>query len=95
MTDYYVGEIRMMANISGNAPNDWVHCDGRLLAISEYQVLFSLISTTYGGNGVTNFAVPDLRGRLPIGQGQGPGPYHRPVLWQRDGDAGGGELAAP
>lgn len=73
MTDYYVGEIRMMANINGLAPIDWVNCDGRLLSIQDYQPLYSLIGTTYGGNGVTNFAVPDLRGRLPIGQGQGTG----------------------
>lgn len=79
MTDYYVGEIRMMANISGRAPNDWVNCDGRLLAVRDYQALFSLIGTTYGGDGVTNFAVPDLRGRLPIGQGQGPGLTARTV----------------
>lgn len=73
MTDYYVGEIRMMANISGRAPNDWVNCDGRLLKVGEFQTLFALIGTTYGGDGVTTFAVPDLRGRLPIGQGQGTG----------------------
>lgn len=73
MTDYYVGEIRMMANISGRAPNDWVNCDGRLLAIRDYQALYALIGTTYGGDGATTFAVPDLRGRLPIGQGQGTG----------------------
>lgn len=73
MTDYYVGEIRMMANTNGKPPRDFVPCDGRLLLVSEYQALFALISNSYGGNAVTNFAVPDLRGRLPVGQGAGTG----------------------
>jgi microcystin-dependent protein len=65
----YVGEIRMFA---GNfAPSGWVFCDGRLLSIADNEVLFNLIGTTYGGDGVTNFAVPDLRGRAPIHQGNG------------------------
>ncbi|MGV7116502.1 phage tail protein [Paenibacillus kyungheensis] len=64
MSEAFVGEIRMFA---GNyAPEDWAFCDGQLLSISEYQTLFSLLGTTYGGDGQTNFAVPDLRGRLPI-----------------------------
>lgn len=73
MTDYYVGEIRMMMCQNGRAPNGWFLCDGTLISISEYQTLYSLIGTTYGGNGVTTFALPDLRGRLPVGQGSGPG----------------------
>jgi microcystin-dependent protein len=52
---------------------DWAICDGSLLSISEYSVLFSLIGTTYGGDGVTNFALPDLRGRAPVHQGPGYG----------------------
>ncbi len=69
MSDYYVGEIRIFA---GNyAPEGWNMCDGSLLSISQYQLLFSLIGTTYGGNGTTTFALPDFRGRLPVGQGQG------------------------
>lgn len=54
-------------------PRGWAPCDGRLLPISQNTALFSLIGTFYGGNGTTNFALPDLRGRIPVGQGQGPG----------------------
>jgi microcystin-dependent protein len=65
----YVGEIRMFA---GNfAPAGWMFCEGQLLAISEYEILFNLIGTTYGGDGQTTFALPDLRGRLPVHQGNG------------------------
>jgi microcystin-dependent protein len=68
MPDPYVGEIRLFC---GNfAPRDWALCDGRLLAISNYDALFSVIGTTYGGDGQTTFAVPDLRGRVPVHQGQ-------------------------
>ena len=68
MSEPFVGEIRMFA---GNyAPQDWALCNGALLAISENELLYSLLGTTYGGDGKTNFALPDLRGRLPIGQGQ-------------------------
>jgi microcystin-dependent protein len=71
VSDPYLGEIKMFA---GNyAPQDWHFCDGSLLQISAYSALYSLIGATYGGDGVTNFALPDLRGRLPIGMGQGPG----------------------
>jgi len=71
MADSFVGEIRIFA---GNyAPVDWLMCDGSLLNISQYQVLYSLIGVTYGGNGNTNFALPNLNGRLPIGQGSGTG----------------------
>lgn len=70
MADSYLGEIRMFA---GNyAPDGWALCDGTLLPVSDNQALFALIGTTYGGNGVNNFALPDLRSRLPVGQGQGP-----------------------
>jgi microcystin-dependent protein len=65
----YVGEIRMFG---GNfAPAGWQFCDGSLLAISENETLFNLIGTTYGGDGQSTFAVPDLRGRLPVHQGSG------------------------
>jgi microcystin-dependent protein len=65
----YVGEIRMFA---GNfAPAGWMFCEGQLLPISEYETLFNLIGTTYGGDGQSTFALPDLRGRLPIHQGNG------------------------
>lgn len=69
--DPYVGEIRMFA---GNyAPTGWHFCDGTLLQISTYQALYSLIGTVWGGNGVSTFGLPDLRGRLPVGQGTGTG----------------------
>lgn len=69
MAQPYVGEIRMFA---GNfAPAGWQFCDGQLLAIAEYETLFQLIGTTYGGDGQTTFALPDLRGRVPIHQGNG------------------------
>jgi microcystin-dependent protein len=71
MSNPYVGEIRLVG--FNFAPQGWIPCDGRLLAISEYDVLFTLLGTTYGGDGQTTFAVPDMRGRLPIHQGQGPG----------------------
>lgn len=67
MAQPYVGEIRMFA---GNfAPVGWMLCEGQLLPISEYETLFNLIGTTYGGDGQETFALPDLRGRLPIHQG--------------------------
>lgn len=69
MAQPYVGEVRMFA---GNfAPAGWNFCDGSLLAISENETLFQLIGTTYGGDGQSTFAVPDLRGRLPLHQGPG------------------------
>ena len=69
MAQPYVGEIRMFA---GNfAPAGWMFCDGQLLPISEYETLFNLIGTTYGGDGQSTFALPNLRGRLPIHQGSG------------------------
>src|SRR6266849_818385 len=69
MSQPYVGEIRMFA---GNfAPAGWMFCEGQLLPISEYDSLFNLIGTTYGGDGQSTFALPDLRGRLPIHQGGG------------------------
>ena len=67
----FVGEIRMFA---GNfAPVGWRFCDGSLISIAENEALFALIGTTYGGDGQMNFAVPDLRSRLPMHQGTGPG----------------------
>ena len=71
MSTPYVGEIRLFG--FSRVPNGWFPCDGSLLSIAEYEVLFTLIGTTYGGDGQSTFAVPDLRGRLPIHQGQGPG----------------------
>jgi microcystin-dependent protein len=54
-------------------PDGWLACDGSLVAISQYEVLYALLGTTYGGDGVNTFGLPDMRGRLPVGQGQGPG----------------------
>lgn len=69
MAQPYVGEIRMFA---GNfAPAGWMFCEGQLVSISENETLFQLIGTTYGGDGQSTFALPDLRGRLPLHQGNG------------------------
>jgi len=69
MAQPYVGEIRMFA---GNfAPAGWMFCEGQLLPISENETLFTLIGTTYGGDGQSTFALPDLRGRLPLHAGNG------------------------
>ena len=69
MAQPYVGEIRMFA---GNfAPAGWMFCEGQLLPISENETLFNLIGTTYGGDGQSTFALPDLQGRIPIHQGNG------------------------
>lgn len=67
----FVGEIRLFA---GNfAPSGWMLCDGSVLSIAENETLFVLIGTTYGGDGESTFALPDLRGRVPMHQGTGPG----------------------
>lgn len=78
----FIGEIRMFG--FGRTPQGWQACDGSLLQISEYEPLYLLLGTTYGGNGTNTFGVPDLRGRLPIHQGQGPG-LNNYVLGQRAG----------
>ncbi|KAA3609219.1 MAG: phage tail protein [Calditrichaeota bacterium] len=71
MSEPFVGEIRMFA---GNfAPRGWAYCDGQLLAVSQNDALFSLLGTIYGGDGRTTFGLPDLRGRVPVHAGQGPG----------------------
>ncbi|MFO0909469.1 MAG: tail fiber protein [Isosphaeraceae bacterium] len=71
MTDPFVGEILLMAITY--VPQGFADCNGQLLAINQNQALFSLLGTTFGGNGTTNFALPDLRGRAPIHFGQGSG----------------------
>lgn len=71
MSEPFVGEIRMFA---GNfAPRGWAFCDGQLLAVSNNDALFSLLGTIYGGDGRTTFGLPDLRGRIPVHAGSGPG----------------------
>ncbi|PYT00799.1 MAG: phage tail protein [Acidobacteria bacterium] len=71
MSEPFLGEIVMFA---GNfAPRGWAFCQGQLLSIAQNTALFSILGTTYGGNGQTTFALPDFRGRVPMGTGQGPG----------------------
>lgn len=71
MSNPFVAEIRIFA---GNfAPKGWAFCDGQIMPISQNTALFSLLGTTYGGDGKSNFALPDLQGRTPLGPGQGPG----------------------
>ena len=84
MSDPFLGEIRLFAGTF--APAGWAFCDGGLYPISENDALFQLIGTTYGGNGQTTFALPDLRGRVPLHQGQGPGTSPRTL-----GEVGGSE----
>lgn len=69
MSEPYLGEIRMVG--FPFAPRGWAFCQGQTLSISQNTALFSLLGTTYGGNGQTTFQLPDLRGRVPVGQGQG------------------------
>ena len=79
----FIGQIMMFG---GNfAPRNWAFCDGRLLPISSFSALFSILGTTYGGDGVSSFALPDLRGRAAIGFGNGPGLTPR-ALGQRMGE---------
>jgi len=69
MTDFFIGEIQMFG--FGFPPKNWALCNGQLLSINQNQALFSVLGTTYGGDGTRTFALPDLRGRLPMGQGTG------------------------
>lgn len=71
MADPFVAEIRIFP--FNFAPKGWAWCDGQLLPLSQNTALFSLLGTTYGGNGKSNFALPDLQGRSPMHPGQGPG----------------------
>ncbi|QKZ13567.1 phage tail protein [Spirosoma sp. KUDC1026] len=69
--DEYIGIVKLFA---GNfAPRGWMFCQGQLLSIAQYNALFAILGTTYGGNGQTTFALPDLRSRVPVGAGYGPG----------------------
>src|SRR4051812_39647301 len=77
MADPYLGEIRIFA---GNFPPvNWAFCNGQLLPIQANTALFSILGVQYGGNGTTNFALPNLQGSVPIGAGAGPGLSPRPV----------------
>ena len=71
MTFFYIGEIRLFPY--NFAPRSWAFCNGQILSIAQNTALFSLLGTTYGGNGQTTFALPDLRSRVPVHSGQGPG----------------------
>jgi microcystin-dependent protein len=71
VAEQYLGEIRLFPY--NFAPQGWAFCNGQILAIAQFTALFSLLGTTYGGNGTSNFALPDLRGRLAVSSGQGPG----------------------
>jgi microcystin-dependent protein len=82
MTTPYLGEIRIFS--FNRVPSNWAPCDGRLLPIAQYDTLYTVLGTTYGGDGVNTFALPDMRGRLPIHQGQGLG-LSNYVIGQRDG----------
>jgi microcystin-dependent protein len=82
--DPFLGEIRLVA--FDFAPKGWAACDGRLLPINQNQALFALLGTQYGGDGKTTFALPDLRGRVPVGAGQGAGLSNYPI-----GSTGGDE----
>ncbi|HEX7878768.1 MAG TPA: tail fiber protein [Candidatus Eisenbacteria bacterium] len=75
--DPYLGQIMPVA--FNYAPRGWALCNGQLLPINQNQALFSILLTTYGGNGITTFALPDLRGRSAINFGQGPGLTNRPI----------------
>ncbi len=67
-----IGEIRAIPYLTGLTPPDWIPCDGRPLGIAQYSALFAVIGTRFGGDGVSTFKVPDLRGRVPVGCGSGP-----------------------
>ncbi len=77
MSDPFIGQINMFG--FNFAPQNWALCDGQLMAISQNQALFSLLGTFYGGDGRTSFGLPDLRGRVPMGMGSGPGLTTRPI----------------
>ena len=87
MSQPFIGEIRSFG--FNFAPRGWAMCNGQLLSISQNAALFSLLGTIYGGNGTTNFALPDLRGRFGLHLGQGPGLSNYP-----QGQAGGSESIA-
>jgi microcystin-dependent protein len=84
MSSPFVGEIRMFA---GNfAPQGWDLCQGQLLSIAEFSVLFQLLGTTYGGDGTRTFGLPDLRGRIPVHQGTNPNNRISYVAGQKGGE---------
>lgn len=93
MSDFYLGEIRNFA--FGKAPKDWLPCNGQLLPINQNQALFSLLGNTYGGDGKTNFALPDLRGRVGISKNPGSGGLNPSASQYPIGAHGGSENVTP
>lgn len=85
MSDSFIGEIRILPYTF--APFEWAHCNGQILPISQNQVLFAVIGSTFGGNWRTTMGVPDLMGRAPIGAGAGPGLTQR-ILGEFGGSSG-------
>jgi microcystin-dependent protein len=77
MSEPFIGEIKIFPY--SFAPKGWAYCDGQIMQISQNQALYSLLGTTYGGNGTSTFALPNLQGRVPIGAGTGPGLSSRPL----------------
>jgi microcystin-dependent protein len=77
MSQPFIGEIRMVG--FNFAPIGWAYCDGSILPISQYDAVYALLGTTYGGDGQSTFGLPDLRGRLPLHQGQSPGNSFRTI----------------
>jgi microcystin-dependent protein len=92
MSEPFIGEIRLIG--FNFAPVGWAFCDGQLLAISQNDALFSLIGTTYGGDGNTTFALPDLRGRVPLHAGSGPGLPPYPLAAKGGSESGSLSLVA-
>lgn len=82
MSEPFIGEIKLVG--CNFAPRGWANCDGQLMEVSQNTALFSLLGTTYGGDGRTTFALPDFRSRIPLHSGQGPGLSNR-VVGQKGG----------
>jgi len=89
MSDQYVGEIRMFAG--KYAPQGWEFCNGQTLPINQYEVLYTLIGTTYGGDGRNDFKLPDLRGRLPLHNGTSKDSAGNDISTYKLGQTGGAE----
>ncbi len=83
MADAFIGEIRAFS--FGWAPSDWMICDGSLVSLAQYQALYAVIGTTFGGDGKSTFGLPNLTSRAPIGSGQGPG-LSRHIIGQTLGE---------
>lgn len=84
MADPYIGEVKIVS--FGFAMKGWAYCNGQLLSIAQNQALFSILGTTYGGDGITTFALPDLRGRTPVHAGTNPIGVNPVVLGQAAGE---------